>query len=414
VRLRVVLIGLISFSLIALPSASQAIQSGDSCKKVGVKKKSGGKTFTCVKKGKKSVWRIQKSSSQAAAPIPTPAPTPPLTVTATPTPVPTPTVSPSPSHSPTSEPEPTPTPRPLATFLPWSTEFNAPDMYLNALKKTQEFFSESTQTQDELTLIIQDTFERSDSDLFKTIGVGAHSIFYPITKQPTTLIFASSPKWAGDQAKRLNLKVNSYELPCGGTGTWDSYCASENYGFMIYNGRYDQARSQNQQRLDFGVGAKSVIAHEYFHTVQSALRSKETRDTASPTYIPTWLYEGSANFIGFSIIDYLKLDKYTDGRFSEVESHQDYKNKEANVSLREFRHYTSTSNGVSLNPYGIGMAATEYIVASTSLQSLLNIFVYTRSSSTFEEAFEKAIGISLNDFYEKFDRARSNFLIGSK
>ncbi|MGA1590757.1 MAG: hypothetical protein ACO37G_01145, partial [Candidatus Nanopelagicaceae bacterium] len=93
-RLRVVSIGLISFSLIALPSVSQAIQSGDSCKKVGVKKKSGGKTFTCVKKGKKSVWRIQKSSSQAAAPIPSPAPTPPLNVTATPTPVPTPTVSP--------------------------------------------------------------------------------------------------------------------------------------------------------------------------------------------------------------------------------------------------------------------------------------------------------------------------------
>ncbi len=411
-RLRVLLTGLISFSLIALPSTSQAIQAGDSCKKVGAVKKSGGKTFTCVKKSKKVVWRLQKSSAQAAAPIPTPVPTPPLT--ATPIPIPSSTVSPRPSSSPNSESQPTPTPKPSATFLPWSTDFSAVDMYSSALRKTHEFFGQNTQTQDNLTMVIQETFEISDIALFKSIGVGAHSIFYPITKQPTTLIFATSPKWAGDQAKQLNLKVNSYELPCGGNGTWDSYCASENYGFMIYNGRFEEARKRNQQRLDFGVGAKSVIAHEYFHTVQSALRSREARDPASPIYIPTWLFEGSANFIGFSIIDYLKIDRYTEGRFSEVESHQDYKSKETNVSLREFRHYSSSSNNVNLNPYGIGMAATEYIVASTSVQSLLNIFVYTRSSSTFEEAFEKAIGISLNDFYEKFDRARSNFLIGSK
>ena len=409
-RQRVLIIGLISLSIIALPSTSQAIQAGDVCKKRGAVKKSGGKTFTCVKKGKNLVWRIQSSSAQAAAPIPTLSPSP----TLKPAPNPNPTALPSPTPSSTPIAEPMPTPKPSSTFLPWSTDFSAVDMYSSALRKTHEFFGQTTQTQDNLTLVIQDTFESSDSALFKSIGVGAHSIFYPITKQPTTLIFATSPKWAGDQAKQLNLRVNSYELPCGGNGTWDSYCASENYGFMIYNGRYEEARKRNQQRLDFGVGAKSVIAHEYFHTVQSALRSREARDPASPIYIPTWLFEGSANFMGFSIIDYLKIDRYTEGRFSEVESHQDYKSKETNVSLREFRHYSSSNNGINLNPYGIGMAATEYIVASTSVQSLLNIFMYTRSSSTFEEAFEKAIGISLNDFYEKFDRARSNFLIGSK
>jgi hypothetical protein len=76
VRLRVLVTGLISFSLIALPSTSQAIQAGDSCKKVGSVKKFGSKTYTCVKKGKKSFWRLQKSTAQAAAPIPTPTPTP--------------------------------------------------------------------------------------------------------------------------------------------------------------------------------------------------------------------------------------------------------------------------------------------------------------------------------------------------
>lgn len=111
-RQRVLTIGLISLSIIALPSTSQAIQAGDVCKKAGAVKKSGGKTFTCVKKGKKLVWRIQSSSAQAAASIPTNSPSP----TTSPTPSPTPTLTRTPTPSPTPTPTPTPAPQKLTAL----------------------------------------------------------------------------------------------------------------------------------------------------------------------------------------------------------------------------------------------------------------------------------------------------------
>jgi hypothetical protein len=387
----------IAILLISSIPAISAVKAGSTCKKIGQTTISKGKTYTCIKSGKKKVWS-KGVTIKTAAPAPVANPTP------------TPTPSPTPSSSIT----PTPTPTPTPTFSAWSTDFRASDMYLSALKKTFEFFSAGKESQENLTLKLQNTFESEDATLLKSIAIASHSIFYPTTKQSTVLIFATDPKWAGEQAKELNLRVNSFELPCGGNGTWDSYCASDKAGFMIYNGRYEDAKKRNLERLDFGVGAKSVVAHEYFHTVQFALTNREVRNPASPLFIPMWLYEGSANYIGFAVIEFSNIGKYTDGRYSEVEAHPDYKNKESSASLREFREYSSKVNGVSLNPYGIGMAATEYIVASAGIQSLLNIFEYTKSSTTFEEAFERATGISLENFYDKFDKARPSLLVGSR
>ena len=261
---------------------------------------------------------------------------------------------------------------------------------------------------------MQDTFERQDAELLKNVGVGAHSIFYPLTKQNATLIFATSPKWAGDEARKLNLKVFDFNLPCGGDGSWDSYCAVENVGFMIYNGRYDYANKRNLSRLDLNGGSIAVVAHEYFHIVQKALMQIEARDSAGNLYIPMWLHEGSANFIGFAVADYLKAMKYESGRFSEVESHKDYKSPESKVKLENFRDYSSKNNGVSLNPYGIGMAATEYIVASVGIDSLFNIYKYTKETKNFSESFLKATGISLEKFYEIFELARPSMALGTK
>ena len=92
----------LSLSLLAALPAVSAVKAGPVCKKVGQTSVVKGKTFTCIKSGKKKVWS-KGAPVKTASPVETPSPTPSPTPTPYPTPSPTPTnsVSPTPSPSPT-------------------------------------------------------------------------------------------------------------------------------------------------------------------------------------------------------------------------------------------------------------------------------------------------------------------------
>jgi hypothetical protein len=94
-RLLLVFLTLLSLVLVTPPS-SAAVKAGSACTKQGVKQISGGKSFTCVKQGKKFVW-----NKGVAVKKPAPTATPKATPTAAPTPTPTapstPTASPAPA-----------------------------------------------------------------------------------------------------------------------------------------------------------------------------------------------------------------------------------------------------------------------------------------------------------------------------
>ena len=286
-------------------------------------------------------------------------------------------------------------------------------MYKQALVSTKDFFPQAQVVETGLEMIFQDTISPKDANDLKNIAIKTHSLFYPITQQSTILIFGTSHSWVGAQARQRNLVVFSAEFPCGGDGSWDGYCANDNYGLMIYSGRYAEAKRRLQDSLDLVPGNYGVVAHEYFHTVQFTLAKKEAFNPASNLYIPVWLKEGSANFFGFAVLDYLGIHKYGASRFTEVESHQSYKQIESKVPLEKYSTYSSSNQGVSLNSYGIGMAATEFLVASVGFKPLLDIFKFTKDSNNFAESFEKAVGISLERFYQLFEAARPSLKIGT-
>jgi hypothetical protein len=90
-----VLLALLPLVLTAPPS-SAAVKAGSTCTKQGTKQISGGKSFTCIKQGKKFVWNkgvaVKKQTPAAATPpVATPTPTPTPSATPTPTPAPAPT-----------------------------------------------------------------------------------------------------------------------------------------------------------------------------------------------------------------------------------------------------------------------------------------------------------------------------------
>ena len=75
--------------LLTLPltPSQAAVKAGDTCKKAGVKSVAAGKTFTCIKSGKKFVW-----DKGVAVTKPTVVSTPSATPSATPTPAQTPEI----------------------------------------------------------------------------------------------------------------------------------------------------------------------------------------------------------------------------------------------------------------------------------------------------------------------------------
>jgi hypothetical protein len=112
--------------------------------------------------------------------------------------------------------------------------------------------------------------------------------------------------------------------------------------------------------------------------------------------------EGSANYFGYYINEKLGFDIYLSGRNQEVTNNTAYR------SIYPLTHY----NNFGTNPYGIGQAATEYLVASAGFEKFLNIWKFTKSEQNFDKGFKKAIGIDISDFYSKFDVARSSMQIG--
>ena len=83
--LAVVIVLVITGSSLTIPALA-AIKAGSKCTTKGQIKTSQGNRFTCIKSGKKLVWK-----KEVVVKKPTPAPTPAPTATSTPTPTPTPT-----------------------------------------------------------------------------------------------------------------------------------------------------------------------------------------------------------------------------------------------------------------------------------------------------------------------------------
>ena len=142
-----------------------------------------------------------------------------------------------------------------------------------------------------------------------------------------------------------------------------------------------------------------TAAHELFHSVQGKLGGGNW-----PSRVPSWFIEGGANFIGISFSDLAGISTYSDGRYEEVFL-RDYQNKPHNP-LSNYTYDNFLPNVNYLNPYGIGAVATEYIVASVGLLKYLDIYRNLGRGQTFSVSFEMASGISLEDFYTKFEIIR--------
>ena len=462
-KMRLLVFAVLLPLVLAAPVSNAAVKAGSACTKQGVKQISGGKSFTCVKQGKKLVWNKGVALKKPAAPVvalptpaPTPSPTPSPTLSVTPQPQPSATAMPVqndgewrdpregtqcttegenipnqifllvclpaskvvpgstdnrlfwfqnnpppgwvPDH-PSQKPSPKPSPSAKAIpFTPWGTTFDAEEMTKTALAKTSEYFG-TVKPSNAYTFNVDPAITASDREwisksldytngAFSNLLQGRVKVFLGTTHSWSASAMRSAGTWVGDPGS---------PFPCS-NGNNDAYCAGPDVVLLTYSDIY---KPNSDYRWD--AGRRSTPAHEMFHTVQFVLNGSNI-PASNPTYIPRWLMEGSANYFGFYIVDKLALDSYQSGRRQQINSNSAYRSV---VPLVQYDNFNS-------DPYGIGQAASEYLIASVGFDSFLNIWKFTKTEGSFNRGFAKAVGIEISEFHNRFEAARGSMKIGTE
>jgi len=288
------------------------------------------------------------------------------------------------------------------TFDPWSSEFEQEDLVQASLKETDTFFGQ-VYPSDDYELIFEPSVSEATRLWMSEMLSFVNGAFIDSEVQDVKAFVGTSHEWAKESLESRELWVGQpgSPYPCS-NGTGDVFCADKNIILIISDRSDDSWKS----------GFSSVMAHEYFHTVQYSLTGPQFTVHGGPTTdlsskkVPRWLFEGSAHFFGFYVSEKLNFSKYRYEREFEV-TEESYLNNQ----LQPLERYDFDKDP-DLNPYGIGQVATEYLVASVGFESLLNIFRYTNSEGNFNAGFKKATGIELSDFYTRFELARNSMGIG--
>lgn len=371
-----VLVSIAFFGAALTVPAFAVVKAGATCSKAGLTSTVSGKKYTCVKSSKKLLWDKGVVIETKIAQI---APIPKMEL------APSPTASPSLSNDPEK-----------LDFVPWSTSFTSNQMTNTALEDTDQFFGKVTPNNN-YELTISPEISKSDLQWITKMLDYATGAFVSIHRDKTRVFLGTTREWSAATLRSANTWIGNPDdlFPCS-QGLDDAYCSDRNLILLIFT-------SINSRYFTWDVGRRSTPAHEFFHTIQAALvGSTGSVGPENPRHIPRWLMEGSANYFGYYLSDRLGFEKYLLGRNSEVTLPSAYRNI---MPLDSYDNYYS-------NPYGIGQAATEYLIASIGFEKFLNIWRFTNSEQSFQSGFNKATGIAISDFYLKFENARASMKIG--
>lgn len=370
-----VFVALLPLVLVA-PVSNAAVKAGSACTKQGVKQISGGKSFTCIKQGKKLVWN--KGVVLAKATVPNAA-------------------TPSPAASVAALPSPTATVSKIS-FTPWATSFATEDMVAAALAKTSEFLG-NVKPSSSYTLTVDPLLTASDREWITKMLDYTNGAFSDVLQGRVKIFLGTNHDWSASTLRSAGTWVGDpgSPYPCS-NGVNDAYCAENDIALLIYSDIY---KPNSNYRWD--VGRRSTPAHELFHNVQFALGGRNVGPN-DPTHIPRWLMEGSAAFFGQYIVEKLDLDKYSVGRNRQITESPSYRTV---MPLVQYDNFNS-------DPYGIGQAASEYLIASVGFENFLNIWKFTKTEGSFNRGFAKAVGIEISEFHNRFEAARGSMKIGTQ
>lgn len=361
--------------LLAFPitPSQAAVKAGDTCKKAGVKSVAAGKTFTCIKSGKKFVW-----DKGVAVTKPTVVSTPSATPSATPTPAPTPEIV-------------------YATLwekYKWSKPTSSASIATAATEKFKTYSATNRSPSTTVKIVAQ---EGVDANLLKWVTDGssfASKVFaYPQLSAPFVAVIAKDKEFA---EKAYN--ENGYTRDAKSLANYFDKVPAHGGPPNTYNNTMITSKGL---LVSDKIGMMQMPGHETFHFIQQSIAGT----SATPDGMgiaPQWFWEGPAVFVGLQTANHLSLADYaTEGRIFAVK-------RSISGPVKSLKLSEVTKNDGSSDPYGIGAIATEFLVANIGMEKFMDIYNNLGKNMKFTDAFKAGTGVELADFYTMFEEVRAD------
>jgi hypothetical protein len=315
---------------------------------------------------------------------------------------PTPTPSPSTVVEAPKVVEPTPTLTPI--FTPWSTLVTKQSLIDGAQKEFSAWFNRHSNdtASSEVQIFTDPALSSKKLDWIKQVSDLTARTFSYLRSPNYNVVLGASDSWVREVTSRNGIKIrNPNGYACGMPSPSACSDGVKTYYFIGSTIIFELGQASIEQYV--------APPHEYFHLVQSQLMLP--LHSPGDNFIPQWLIEGGAQFVGYSFLAKSMIGKYETSRDVELNWLSDRLIGLPYAPLKDFTtnfhsNYPSYTVTSSNQPYGIGMAASEYIVASAGMDAFLKILENVGKGQDFSTAFQNATGIPLIDFYEKFEIIR--------
>ena len=365
-----------------------AVKAGSACTKVGAKSISAGKSYTCVKSGKKLVW-----DKGVLVPVAKPA-------------VVKPTPAPSASASATPKPSSTPKPAPTVANITFENllENNANVSY-TAWKRTSDIVLSSSAKTRSLTVFTGPGTKPFFEDI--TYAMNQVSKMYPGKAEPTEVLWIrykyADMRWAENMAKEKLSSADYNQIArnqggnlagsncdSGSGNCRGSYQQTGPSGIALIMQGVENSVASGDTRMSSGM----LEAHEYFHSLQRI----PIMNKGVEVWPHAWWREGSAEWVQNVAINFKDFESYKSFLKSDCEGNC------SNLSEAELAEFLSTAkdNFVPakfdqfLN-YSLGSRVVEILVAIKGPDVLIDMYAEMGKGKTFNDAFYGFFGISWND-----------------
>jgi hypothetical protein len=392
-RVRIGAISLVFIIALALPGipSGAAIKAGSVCKKAQQVRVVKGVKFTCVKSGKKLVWRKSAVTAEIVSAA---------------------EVTPSPSPSPIVSATPSPSPSIIEVTVPqgFADLFeNRKGIAYGAWKKTAEIIAVSPDRGIKLDIELGPNTKPHFEDYEGIVNLLGRA-FPNRSLPPRTLVIQfnyTDMDWAS--AKFLE-KVPSEEVRMIQGNEKNDFIKGNCQAPNSCNGARQQTLSTGLSVIAHGVVTLNPLdtytinyfktgwleVHEYFHGIQRV--PMLNKDLGPNGWPHAWFSEGSADWVQNAVVNYRNFTAY------ERISLTNCNGTCALMSEAALIKFFSEANGWNVPDglgsginYSLGSTAIEILVALKGPDSILALYEAMSTRLSFAQAFEKVYGIAWKD-----------------
>ncbi len=358
-------------SVFLVPNASAAVKAGATCTKAGIKSVSAGKTYTCVKSGKKLLWN---KGVQISTPAPKENP---------------------PNASAITTPTPSPIPDPITPITFNNLMERYKEIGTIVWKEAQALSRTGNQTSDFEILVGPNTTPASGVSEPNTYLVRISKLWGSYAQPKKTKVFLfnfNDVPWVQQKNRELGGSFHTPES-IGGACTSAENCSSFGGAFNGIGQLFIGVQIKSFD--DYSIGfVRGNFGHEYTHTVQYM-----ALNAPANVKLPCWYAEGQPQVPG-QTLGFETQDNYLKSRSSWTNRSPGILGDYSPESIMKFYAMAGGAGTSSCNPeyrprsYDLGYLTVEALASIKGIQSTMDVVVGVGKGLTFQESFKNVYGLS--------------------